>query len=109
MRWDGKNLMDHPVWVAIQQHVVKHLGVYTENLLLLVIAAISTSPEKIPATAQDFWSWIREALRTATPARFGQQAVSTHTQIVTATATTPARLEQQTETVPTKAAEPPKE
>ncbi len=94
-------MMDHPVWVAIQQHVVKHLGVYTENLLLLVIAAISTSPEKIPATAQDFWSWIRDALRTATPARFGQQATSTHTQITAATALTPARLEQQTETVPT--------
>ncbi len=93
--------MDHPVLIAIQQHVVKHLGIYTENITLLFFAAISTAPEKIPTTIDEFWTWGRETLRAATPARFSTPATSTHTQITSATATTPAKIEQQTETVPT--------
>ncbi len=94
--------MAHPVWFALQQHIAKHLGIYAENLLALFFATISTSPESIPRNLNDLWTWGREALITATPARFSRPAVSTHTQITSATATTPARIEQQqTETVPT--------
>lgn len=66
----------HPVWHALQQHVLKNLTIYLENLALLVIAAISTSPEKIPRSVDDMWAWMRDTLRTATPARFGPPSSS---------------------------------
>ena len=61
----------HPVWHALQQHVMKNLTIYLENFGALIIAAISTSPERIPRTFDDLWTWVRDTLRTATPARFG--------------------------------------
>ena len=63
---------DHPFYVAFQAHLVKHAEAYIEGFasvsIALTIAGICTAPPLIPRTAQDWWTWIRNTVQTATPA-----------------------------------------
>ena len=38
---------------------------------LLFFVFVHTMPENPPAKMQDYWTWIRDALQTLTPARYG--------------------------------------
>jgi hypothetical protein len=78
--------LDHPVWEALRLHIVAHLTEYISLVSLLVIAFICTMPEMFPKTWQDWWSWLRNGLQTATPAARAQSHASS--QIVTQTPTT---------------------
>ena len=39
---------------------------------LLFFVLVHTMPSKPPATFQEYWTWVREALQTLTPARYGR-------------------------------------
>ncbi len=92
--------LDHPVWEALRVHIVTHLPEYISLVSLLVIAFICTMPEMFPKTWQDWWSWLRNGLQTATPAARAQshassqtvtQTPTTKTVETTASSTTPAK------------------
>lgn len=53
---------------ALLQAVITHWQALGIGSGVLGVAVVSTMPEKIPATAQDCWTWIREALQTSIPA-----------------------------------------
>jgi hypothetical protein len=61
-------MIDHPVWVAIQQHLLKNLEGYIIFISALGVAFVTTWPAIMPKTAQDVWTWIREIFQTAIPA-----------------------------------------
>lgn len=61
---------------------------------LLLFSAISHIPEVIPRQAQDFWTWMRSTFQTALPM---SRLSNVQTQIISATPTTPAKLEQRME------------
>lgn len=61
-------ILDHPVWAAIQQHMLKNLPEYITLFTAISIATIVTMPEIIPKSFQDWWTWLRNALQTAIPA-----------------------------------------
>ncbi len=78
--------MDHPVWEAFRLHIVNHLTEYLSLFSVLTIAFIVTMPELFPKTGQEWWSWFRNGLQTATPATRAASHASTQT--VTQTPTT---------------------
>lgn len=61
---------------------------------LLLLSAVSHIPENIPRQAQDFWTWMRSTFQTALPI---SRLSNIQTQIISATPTTPAKLEQRME------------
>ena len=69
-------IIDHPVWVALQQHLLKNFPEYLTLGSALSIAWVCTWPEKIPASSQEWWAWFRDTFQTAIPAaRAQRQAV----------------------------------
>ena len=54
---------------ALIEHISQHLATYGVGGGVLIVAAISCMPEKIPFSAQECWTWLRASLQTAIPAR----------------------------------------
>ena len=52
----------------IEAHIEHNWEIYMATLSAIVIAAICCWPEKIPASAQDWWTWARSTFQTAVPA-----------------------------------------
>ena len=50
------------------QHIAQHLAAYGFGSGLLILGLITTMPESVPVSFQDFWTWMRHALQTAVPA-----------------------------------------
>ena len=58
----------HPLLEGLRQHVAKNLPEYLTFIGALAIAFVCTWPAMIPGTAQDWWTWCRDAFQTAVPA-----------------------------------------
>lgn len=57
-----------PALQALEHHFSHHLIEYMTFLSALAIAGVCTMPAKIPATLQEWWTWMRDSLQTAVPA-----------------------------------------
>ena len=55
---------------AIVAHVEKNWEFYSSGAALLGIGAITSMPVVRPKTLDDLWTWARNTLQAATPARF---------------------------------------
>ena len=55
-------------WDVIVAHVEHNWEIYTAAASAITIAAICCWPEKIPASAQDWWTWARSTFQMAVPA-----------------------------------------
>jgi hypothetical protein len=75
-------------WQAIGEHIVRNEEEYITLATALGIATIIKMPPQIPKTFQDWWTWIRDALQTATPAARASQEAHTSTTITTPTTST---------------------
>jgi hypothetical protein len=84
-------MIDHPVLAAIQDHVLKNFPEYAIFVTALSIAFVCTWPEFIPRSAQDWWTWFRNAFQTAVPA--ARARVEAHSTTTTATPTTSMKQE----------------
>jgi hypothetical protein len=66
-------MIDHPLWVAIQNETAKHAAEYIAIAGAFFVAAVCTMPRKCPllpeeSPLQEVWSWLRDTLQTAVPA-----------------------------------------
>lgn len=66
-------IANHPVLLALQEHLLRNFPEYLIFLSALSIAAVVTMPELIPKSLQDWWTWFRNALQTAVPAARNHQ------------------------------------
>ena len=101
--------MDHPVWAAIQQHLLRNTEAYLGAVTALFIAAACVLPKKRPRTLDDFYDFFRDTVQTAVPAARARHEESSST--VTKTPTTQSVKEASTSTAldPAPVVEPPKE
>lgn len=54
---------------AFWQGMAQHMAAYGIGSGVLIVAIITTWPQVPPKTWMDWWTWIRDALQTAIPAR----------------------------------------
>ena len=103
-------MIDHPAWVALQEHVTRNLPEYITFAAALGIAIVCTMPENPPSTLRDWWTWMRNSLQTAVPAARARHEASSS--VVTSTPTASTKQEASTSTaldppaVPIQPAEP---
>lgn len=72
----GVDLMgkgNHPAWLALQTELAKHMGRYLGMFGVVYLAAVSTMPETRPKSLDEAWTWLRDTLQAATPARFAHK------------------------------------
>lgn len=50
------------------QFILAHQGVAGGAVAALFVAGVCTMPALFPKTAQEWWTWVRDALQTAVPA-----------------------------------------
>ncbi len=84
--------IDHPVWVALQQHLLKNFPEYITLFSALCIAGVCMMPKNRPKTIDDWYTWFRDTVQTAVPAARAQRE-STHTVSETITPTTSTKQE----------------
>ena len=79
----------HPLLEGLRQHVTKNLPEYLTFIGALAIAFVCTWPTLIPRSAQEWWTWCRDAFQTAVPAArarteaHSQSSVTTHDSVTT--------------------------
>jgi predicted NBD/HSP70 family sugar kinase len=93
-------MIDHPAWealrVGIANAITNNLPEWLIFIGALAIASVVTMPEMIPQSAQDLWTWFRNALQTAVPAARARHEASSS--VVTTTPTASTKQEAQTST-----------
>lgn len=63
-------MIAHPIFDAIAQHIEKNWEFYSSGAGLLGLGIIVTMPANRPKTLDELWTWTRNALQTAIPARY---------------------------------------
>jgi len=93
-------MIDHPAWEALRVGIANAITQNMPEWIIffgaLSIATVVTMPEMIPKSAQDLWSWIRNALQTAVPAARARHEASSS--VVTSTPTASTKQEASTST-----------
>lgn len=98
-------VIDHPGWVALQQHIARNIEGYGALASAIAIACVCMMPKNRPKSIDDWWTWFRDTLQTAVPAARAQRE---HSLTETVTPTTSTKQEVITSTAdPTVV--PPKE
>jgi hypothetical protein len=72
-------MIDHPGWIALQQHVARNAEAYIAGIGALFVASVCAMPAKIPASVQEFWTWLRDSLQIAVPAARSHTAMTSQT------------------------------
>lgn len=81
-------------WQTVIQSISAHWETLGLGSGVLLFAAVSTMPEKIPSSIQECWTWAREALQTAVPAArkpTTNQPAKAEQNVVTAAANQPSK------------------
>ena len=53
---------------ALGQNIVANAAIYIGGIVALFVAFVCTWPAGIPRSAQEWWTWFRDAFQTAVPA-----------------------------------------
>ena len=93
-------IVDHPAWEALRVGIASAITNNLPEWLIfgsaLAIAFVCTWPELIPKSAQDWWSWFRNAFQTAVPAARARHEASSS--VVTSTPNSSSKQEASTST-----------
>jgi len=81
-------MIDHPAWVAVQEHLTRNVPEYITLCSAIVIAGVCMMPKNRPKTIDDWWTWMRDTLQTAVPAARAQREVHTLNETTTPTTST---------------------
>ena len=58
-----------PIISAVLGNVSAHAEAYRTALEVIVLAVASTMPASVPRSIQEWWTWMRSAIRAAVPVR----------------------------------------
>ena len=98
--------MNHPAWTALQQGLANMVSQNLPEWIIfgsaLAIAFVCTWPELIPKSAQDWWSWFRNAFQTAVPAARARHEASSSVTTTTPTSSTKQEATASTAVDPTQ-------
>ncbi len=54
---------------AVVGNISQHAEAYRTALEVIVLAVASTMPASVPSSVQEWWTWMRSAIRVAVPVR----------------------------------------
>jgi hypothetical protein len=95
-------MIDHPVLMAIQDHLQRNMEAYLALASAITIAGVCMMPKNRPKSIDDWWTWLRDTLQTAVPAARAQREVHSLTETTTPTASTKQEVTATTAADPTQ-------
>lgn len=81
----------NPILEAILSHVSKNWEAYSAGAGALALATIICMPVKFPRSLDDWWTWLRNSLQTAIPARHAPASIDPPNPIQPATPAQPPK------------------